>query len=230
MSKSHSTNRTVTWLLNIVKLIGLFALYQLAMIPTMMPAIRHGFSATATLIAGVASLVLLGSLIWWLVTIYRRQAPIVTSLSRPTRPVLTIVGLFILVELGNVLAGLIVKQTPENQVILDKVFTTSPVINVVMMAVLAPIVEELIFRGLMYRWLFPRVTNWVSFTVALVFSSLVFALAHTLSFSPALLAYLPIAVVLTFTYVWFNDIRYSIALHIINNSLAMVGMLTLLSR
>ena len=41
MSKSHSTNRTVTWLLNIVKLIGLFALYQLAMIPTMMPAIRR---------------------------------------------------------------------------------------------------------------------------------------------------------------------------------------------
>ncbi|MEJ1302270.1 CPBP family intramembrane metalloprotease [Lactiplantibacillus plantarum] len=114
--------------------------------------------------------------------------------------------------------------------ILDKVFTTSPVINVVMMAVLAPIVEELIFRGLMYRWLFPRVTNWVSFTVALVFASLVFALAHTLSFSPALLAYLPIAVVLTFTYVWFNDIRYSVTLHIINNSLAMVGMLTLLSR
>ncbi|WP_432541854.1 hypothetical protein [Lactiplantibacillus argentoratensis] len=107
-----SNRSIVTWLLNIVKLIGLFVLYQLAMIPTMMPAIRHGFSATATLIAGVASLVLLGLLIWWLVTIYRRQAPIVTSLSRPTRPALTIVGLFILVELGNMLAGLIVRTNP----------------------------------------------------------------------------------------------------------------------
>ncbi|AYG36684.1 CPBP family intramembrane metalloprotease [Lactiplantibacillus pentosus] len=229
-SKQNQTNRVVHWLLNAAKLIGLFVLYQLAMIPTMLPSIMHKTSGIGVILSALASLALLGLLIWWLIWLYRRQTPMVSRLPRPTRPIWGLVGMFALLEFGNVLSGLVVQQTPENQVILDKVFATNPVLNVILMALLAPIIEELIFRGLMYRWLFPRLTSWGRLVIAVAFSSILFALAHTTTFSPAIIAYLPIAIVLNLTYVWFNDIRYSLALHIINNSVAVIGMFALLSR
>jgi membrane protease YdiL (CAAX protease family) len=85
------------------------------------------------------------------------------------------------------------------------------------LAVLAPLAEELVFRGLFYGWLAGRWSN----LVALVLSSLAFAAAHT---EPVhVLLVLPLGF-------WFGWLRWrtgslmpTIVAHIINNSIAVAG-------
>lgn len=216
------------WFSNVLKLIGLFILYQLTNMPEIIATREKGLSFEKILAAGVASLVLMGLLIWLMVVVYRNQKPIVTKLIPPKKPMLTLVFLFMLIEIGNLLIDPLIKQTPENQAVLQKVFATSPITSAISMVLLAPVIEELLFRGLLYRWLFPRLRTWTAFILTLVLVSFLFAFAHTLSLNLALLAYLLLSCVLTLTYVWFNDIRYSIGLHCINNLIAVIGMIILL--
>lgn len=218
-------NHIVKWLAGIAKIIGLFIIYQFALMPVMIPAITHQSSKIFTFTMGATTVILLGLIIWWLRAMYQGISPIKTNLSRPKKPLITLIGLIIVLAICNVLVGFIVTKTTDNQQILNQVFATNPILNIIWIAILAPIVEELIFRGLMYRWLFPHLNSWKSLTFSIIFTGLLFALIHTLSFDLELLAYLPIAIILSLTYVWFNDLRYSIILHVLNNSLAAVGML-----
>lgn len=84
-------------------------------------------------------------------------------------------------------------------------------------AVMAPVVEELIFRGLLYGWIESR---WGS-KVALVVSSLAFAAAH---FEPAhILLVLPLG----FLFGWLrrrtNSLMPSMVSHIVNNGFAVLS-------
>ena len=85
------------------------------------------------------------------------------------------------------------------------------------LGLLAPIVEELVFRGLLYGWLAGRWSNLVAF----VLSSLAFAAAHT---EP-----LHILLVLPLGF-WFGWLRWrtgslvpTIVAHIINNTIAVAA-------
>ncbi|MCC8431989.1 CPBP family intramembrane metalloprotease [Reyranella aquatilis] len=85
------------------------------------------------------------------------------------------------------------------------------------LAVLAPLAEELVFRGLLYGWLAGRWSNLVAF----VLSSLAFAAAHT---EPVhILLVLPLGF-------WFGWLRWrtgslvpTIVAHVVNNSIAVAG-------
>ena len=84
-------------------------------------------------------------------------------------------------------------------------------------ALLAPMVEELVFRGLLYGWIEGR---WGS-TVALVVSSLTFAAAH---YEPAhILLVLPLG----FLFGWLrrrtNSLMPSMVSHIVNNGFAVLS-------
>jgi membrane protease YdiL (CAAX protease family) len=84
-------------------------------------------------------------------------------------------------------------------------------------ALLAPIVEELVFRGLLYGWIEGR---WGS-KVALVVSSIAFAAAH---YEPAhILLVLPLG----FLFGWLrrrtNSLAPSVVSHIINNGFAVLS-------
>ncbi len=91
------------------------------------------------------------------------------------------------------------------------------VASLAVMAVLAPLVEEMVFRGLLYGWLAGR---WGT-TVAWLVSSILFAAAHV---EPAhALLVLPLGL-------WFGWLRQrtdslwpSLVAHIANNSLAVVA-------
>ena len=84
-------------------------------------------------------------------------------------------------------------------------------------AVLAPVVEELIFRGLLYGWIESR---WGS-KVALVVSSLAFAAAH---FE---LAHILLVLPLGFLFGWLrrrtNSLMPSMVSHIVNNGFAVLS-------
>jgi len=84
-------------------------------------------------------------------------------------------------------------------------------------ALLAPVVEELIFRGLLYGWIEGR---WGSM-VALVVSSLAFAAAH---YEPA---HIVLVLPLGFLFGWLrrrtNSLMPSLVSHIINNGFAVLS-------
>jgi len=82
------------------------------------------------------------------------------------------------------------------------------------LGLLAPVAEELVFRGLLYGWLAGRWSNLVAFIV----SSLAFAAAHTEPLH--ILMVLPLGL-------WFGWLRWrtgslvpTIVAHIINNTIA----------
>ncbi len=89
--------------------------------------------------------------------------------------------------------------------------------TLLVLAVLAPLVEELVFRGLLYGWLAGRWGHLVAFLV----SSLAFAAAH---YEPAhILLVAPLGL-------WFGWLRWrtnslvpSIVAHVINNGVAVAG-------
>ena len=91
------------------------------------------------------------------------------------------------------------------------------VTSLLVMAVLAPLAEELVFRGLLYGWLDGR---WGA-TVAWAVSSLLFAAAHA---EPAhVVLVLPLGL-------WFGFLRWrsgslwpSLVAHIVNNGMAVVA-------
>ena len=90
-------------------------------------------------------------------------------------------------------------------------------LSLLLLAVLAPLVEELIFRGLLYGWVAGR---WGSLAAWIV-SSLAFAAAH---YEPA---HVVLVLPLGFLYGWLrrrtDSLLPSLFSHIINNSFALVA-------
>ncbi len=115
--------------------------------------------------------------------------------------------------------------TPENQEILEEMFRMTPITIAMMTVVVAPIVEELIFRGLFTTYFMKNETA-LSKIVIVVTSSLVFGLAHEVTPSLSLLYYSIVGAVLGITYIHAKNIKYSILLHFINNLLATYMMFT----
>lgn len=75
-----------------------------------------------------------------------------------------------------------------------------------LMVVLAPIVEELVFRGLLYRMLRERWGIWLSVAVSAAFFSLVH---HGMLFSPQLVG----GIIFALAYEWSKSLWVSITLH-----------------
>jgi membrane protease YdiL (CAAX protease family) len=89
--------------------------------------------------------------------------------------------------------------------------------SLLLLAVLAPLVEELVFRGLLYGWLAGR---WGK-NVGWIVSSLAFAAAHT---EPAhIVLVLPLGLLFGWLRQRTDSLLPSLAAHIANNSLALIA-------
>lgn len=139
--------------------------------------------------------------------------------------ILQLVGLF-LVMLGiqflwSVLISQHVLSSPVNQTNLNQQVMTLPFWNLAYSICFAPVIEELIFRGIFLNYFFRSNKRWVNFLGVFV-SGLIFGMMHVRSFSPTLLMYSALGWVLGFAYLHFRDIRYNIALHFMNNALSLL--------
>jgi uncharacterized protein len=93
--------------------------------------------------------------------------------------------------------------------------------SLILLAGLAPLAEELVFRGLLYGWLEGR---W-GWKVAYAVSSIAFAVAH---FEPAhILLVLPLAVVFGWLRWRTNSLLPSLAAHVVNNGFAVASLVWL---
>jgi membrane protease YdiL (CAAX protease family) len=85
-------------------------------------------------------------------------------------------------------------------------------------AVIAPIYEELLFRGI----IFPTLIQKTNFTIALVLSSLIFAVLHF--HLSALLPLFVLSIILSITYLYTSTIWASISLHALFNLISIIAV------
>ena len=85
-------------------------------------------------------------------------------------------------------------------------------------AVIAPIYEELLFRGI----IFPTLIQKTNFTIALVLSSLIFAVLHF--HLSALLSLFVLSIILSITYLYTSTIWASISLHALFNLISIIAV------
>ena len=85
-------------------------------------------------------------------------------------------------------------------------------------AVVAPIYEELLFRGI----IFPKLIQKTNFTIALLLSSLIFAVLHF--HLSALLPLFVLSIILSITYLYTSTIWASISLHALFNLISIIAV------
>ena len=134
---------------------------------------------------------------------------------------LTYLGIYIITRIGTIVMMMEGVSNSTNQAAIENAHM-NPFLLIMFTVIMAPIVEELIFRGL----LMGRVFNPDSI-VGLIFSSLLFGLIHRPNSIGVWIVYAGMGFALGIAYRKFQKLEYCIMAHIINNSIA-VSMLLLL--
>ena len=134
---------------------------------------------------------------------------------------LTYLGIYIAANVGMSVMRMEGISNTTNQAALENAHM-NPFVLITVTVIMAPIVEELIFRGL----LMGRVFNPDSI-VGLILSSLLFGLLHTPNSIGVWIVYAGMGFALGTGYRKFQKLEYCIIAHMINNSIAVSTMLLL---
>lgn len=134
---------------------------------------------------------------------------------------LTYLGIYIVTRIGTMVMMMEGVSNSTNQATIENIHM-NPFVLITLTVIMAPIVEELVFRGI----LMGRVFNPDSI-VGLIFSSLLFGLAHMPNSIGVWIVYAGMGFALGIAYRKFQKLEYCIMAHMINNSIAVSMMLLL---
>lgn len=112
-----------------------------------------------------------------------------------------------------------------NQQTVSQLTLAQPAFGFFMVVVFAPLTEELIFRGMLARYLFPKQDNMKQIALFLLVSSVLFALIHFPGTLQQFFVYASLGLSLGLAYVSRKGLLYSISLHALNN---LIGFLMIL--
>ena len=112
-----------------------------------------------------------------------------------------------------------------NQQIAIDLTLSQPLFSFFAVVIFAPLTEELIFRGMLARYLFPKQDNSKQTLIFLLVSSLLFALFHFPGDVQQFFVYFSLGFSLGLAYISRKGLVYSISLHALNN---LVGFLMIL--
>lgn len=112
-----------------------------------------------------------------------------------------------------------------NQQAMDKLTHNQPLFAFFMVVVFAPLTEELTFRGMLARYVFPQQDNVKQTALFLLVTSIIFALVHFPGTPQQFLVYGSLGLSLGLAYISKGGLTYSIALHALNN---LIGFLMIL--
>lgn len=107
-----------------------------------------------------------------------------------------------------------------NQEALDQISKQSGNMFKIMVAFIAPFVEEVIFRGMFFNTFFTKETR-MNKWVGIVVSGFVFAYMHDPHITRFILIYWVLGCVLAWVYLRTKDLRYSMLTHILYNSIGL---------
>ncbi len=106
-----------------------------------------------------------------------------------------------------------------NQRAVESFTQNYPVLAFFLVVIFAPIIEEMLFRGLLAQYLFPKIEKTNKAILYMVVSGVLFSFAHTPTQFIHFMIYFTMGVSIAWLYVSKRDLRYPIALHMFNNLL-----------
>ena len=114
-----------------------------------------------------------------------------------------------------------------NQQTAEQLTHNQPLFSFFMVVVFAPLTEELTFRGMLARYVFPQQDNIKQTVIFLLVSSLIFALVHFPGTPQQFLVYASLGFSLGLAYISKGGLAYSITLHALNNLIAFLMIVML---
>lgn len=128
-------------------------------------------------------------------------------------------GLVIILLLQLMGAALGAGHTSDNQEALNKLMRTSGKQIYAMLCLLAPICEELIYRGFFFQVLQLKKGKFEKI-VGVILSGLLFAFVHDPNFDVFFISYFLMGAVLAGLYAWTENLTISMTVHTLNNIIA----------
>jgi len=169
----------------------------------------------------VFDLIMWGLLLALLLVIYRRLSK--ANGPEVAVPVIKKVGIILLMLAASYLLNWFDQQwnplaLPQNQVVIDQRMQAAPYLTTIGNGLIAPTIEELLFRGLFFNFFFLKKTRFNGF-LKIIVSGLIFGSMHELAINYNWLIYCAMGWILGATYYWTKDLKCSIILHSLINLL-----------
>lgn len=114
-----------------------------------------------------------------------------------------------------------------NQQAMDKLAQDQPLFTFFMAVVFAPLTEELTFRGMLARFVFPQQDNVKKTALFLLVSTILFALVHFPTTPQQFLVYSALGLSMGLAYINKGGLAYSMGLHALNNLISFVMIMML---
>ena len=114
-----------------------------------------------------------------------------------------------------------------SQKMLEELTHNQPLFTFFMAVIFAPLTEELTFRGMLARYVFPQQDNIKQTALFLLVSTVLFALAHFPTSPQQFLVYSALGLSMGLAYINKGGLAYSIALHALNNLIAFLMIVML---
>lgn len=219
---------------NIGAMIIAFIIYgvieQLYFYPQVVKRKFH-ISSDNTYMIGIAILTLIGALLIY--AFYRWQLKRLNNhdlsqkfLLNNRQLLISLLGV-VLILAANIVIPIILginnSTTSNNQEALNRISLQSGNLYGVIVVIVAPIFEELIFRGLFFNTFFFKDTpanKWLG----ILCSGLIFGIVHDPKFTKYLVLYWAMGSILAWVYMRARDIRCSMMTHMFNNLLALIAI------
>lgn len=202
----------------------LFGMDQLVSIPQMIAMYTHPNIALMTILVFVYVITAAAAIVFFF-QFYRYKLKKNHSVygnhrfnqSRIKFMVMMVVIWVVFLFLQTWYTNLVDSGTSQNQSIINQMFKNMPVWTFIDGVLIAPVMEELIFRGLFFEFFF-RKDNPTVKVVGIIVNGILFGGLHDTSLSFPI--YAVMGMLLAWTYVHTKDVKYSIAIHVFNNFIA----------
>ena len=114
-----------------------------------------------------------------------------------------------------------------SQKMLEELTHNQPLFTFFMAVIFAPLTEELTFRGMLARFVFPQQDNIKQTALFLLVSTVLFALAHFPTSPQQFLVYSALGLSMGLAYINKGGLAYSMGLHALNNLISFVMIMML---
>ena len=114
-----------------------------------------------------------------------------------------------------------------SQKMVEELTHNQPLFSFFMVVIFAPLTEELTFRGMLARFVFPQQDNIKQTALFLLVSTVLFALAHFPGTPQQFLVYSALGLSMGLAYINKGGLAYSMGLHALNNLISFVMIMML---
>lgn len=132
------------------------------------------------------------------------------------------IGGFVIIAISQFIIMHLLSKPSANQTGIANIIKNTGQIFDINLIIIAPIAEELIFRGMFFNTFFTKPTTF-NFWTGSIINGFLFGYIHA-GLSVQISSYWIMGIIFSMVYLYTKDIRYSMLTHILNNALAVILM------